>query len=137
MRAGATVPHSDAMFRPILLPCAAIAGAVLAGGAAAPLPAATGHEVAERQCASCHAIDLTGESPDPLAPPLRDLFKRYPVYALDEMLRKGLEVGHRRMPRFVLPSEDIGPLLDYLRDLDPCAKPSADRAAMERCFAPL
>ena len=64
-----------------------------------------GRALAERQCARCHAIGDTGASPVALAPPFRALYRRYPVDALRPAFLRGLEVGHRDMPRFVLSSE--------------------------------
>ena len=116
----------------------------LLGGAIAPCPtthaAATkvtaGRDLAQRRCASCHAIDLVGSSPRAKAPAFRDLYKRYPVEGLRRAFTEGLEVAHP-MPRFRLDPADIDALLDYLKCLNPCARPSSDRAAMARCFAPL
>lgn len=96
-----------------------------------------GRALAERQCARCHAIDDTGASPVALAPPFRTLYRRYPVDALRPAFLRGLEVGHRDMPRFVLSSEEVADIIAFLDDLDPCSKPSSDAAAMARCFAPV
>jgi mono/diheme cytochrome c family protein len=80
---------------------------------------------------------MTGASRNALAPPLRDLFKRYPIYALDEAFARGLEVGHRGMPRFTFSSEERAAILSYIESLNPCARPSSDDAAMARCFEPM
>jgi mono/diheme cytochrome c family protein len=113
----------------------------LAACASAPPPpparSPSGRELVERRCQQCHAIDLADVSRNPAAPPLRDLFRRYPIDSLDSAFRNGLEVGHRDMPRFQLQPDEISALLDYLRNLDPCASPSADQAAMRRCFRPM
>src|SRR3546814_815617 len=95
-----------------------------------------GRELAERRCASCHATGEAGNSPDPLAPPFRNLYRQYPVDALRPALLKGLEVGHRNMPRFVLSAQEVTDIIAFLHDLDPCGKPSSDDEAMARCFAP-
>lgn len=76
-------------------------------------------------------------SPNPIAPPLRDMFKRYPVYALGDALRQGIEVGHRDMPRFTLAPDETIAIIEYLDSLNPCASASSDDAAMERCFSPM
>ncbi|ARR53327.1 hypothetical protein HY78_07670 [Rhizorhabdus wittichii DC-6] len=80
---------------------------------------------------------MEGESPHPDAPPLRDLFKRYPIYALRGAFLEGLEVGHRDMPRFILEADETSAIISYLESLNPCAHPSSDDAAMERCFGPM
>ena len=96
-----------------------------------------GRELAERRCASCHAIGETNASPNRLAPPLRNLYRQYPVDALQPAFLKGLEVGHRDMPRFVLTPQEVTDIIAFLHELNPCRKPSSDDTAMARCFAPM
>jgi mono/diheme cytochrome c family protein len=97
----------------------------------------TGRQLAEQKCAGCHAIGEADSSSNPRAPALRDLYRRYPVDGLRGAFAEGMEVGHRDMPRFILPPTEIDMLVDYLRSLNPCGKPSSDKAAMARCFAPM
>lgn len=59
------------------------------------------------------------------------------VDALRESFLKGLQVGHRNMPLFKLTPEEINEIVGYLEDLNPCAKPSSDQAAMAACFSPM
>jgi len=96
-----------------------------------------GLQVAIEKCSGCHAIREEGLSPNPHAPPLRTLNTRYPIDALRENLVKGMEVGHQDMPILILTPEEVTDLLGYLRSLDPCSKPSSDKAAMAKCFAPM
>ena len=105
--------------------------------ATTPAPRLSGQQLAATKCAGCHAIGETGLSPDPRAPVLRKLYRRYPVDGLREAFARGMEVGHRGMPRFTLAPTDIDRLVDYLRSLNPCGKPSSDAAAMKECFAPM
>jgi cytochrome c len=100
-------------------------------------PMKRGRELAERNCARCHSIGLSGSSPNPAAPAFRSLYKKYPVDALGQAFAEGLKVGHRDMPEFVFEQQQIRDLLAYLRDLDPCGKPSSDTVAMAQCFEPL
>ena len=102
-----------------------------------PAPAESGLAIAERRCAGCHAVGMADTSPRAGAPPLRDLYKRYPVDALHQAFLNGVHVGHPDMPTFRLSRGEVDALLAYLRSIDPCAQPSSDRAAMQRCFAPL
>jgi len=95
-----------------------------------------GREVAAKKCSGCHAIAEDGVSPNAKAPPFRVLNTRYPIDALGESFLKGIEVGHE-MPTFTLAPQEVTSLLIYLRSLDPCSKPSSDKAAMARCFAPI
>lgn len=96
-----------------------------------------GRASAEERCAGCHAIGETGASANKNAPTFRSLHTRYPFDALRPAFLKGMEVGHRDMPRFVMSSREIDDILSYLRSLDPCGKPSTDKIAMARCFEPL
>lgn len=97
----------------LLLPAAATAAAA---------PADRGHAILKQKCSRCHAIDKTGDSPLPAAPPFRDVIKRYPPEALTEALGEGLVTGHADMPEFVFPAEDVGAIVGYLHTL---AEPGA------------
>jgi cytochrome c553 len=96
-----------------------------------------GRGLVQARCASCHAVEMNGVSPRSEAPPLRDLYKRYPVDALRSAFLAGVHVGHRDMPAFRMPADEVEAVLAYLKSIDPCAQPSSDKAAMDRCFAPL
>lgn len=125
------------MIRTIATLTGVLATLTFAGGAqAADVPSA-GQRVAQAKCAACHAIGAEGDSPNPKAPPLRNLYTRYPIDALRPAFLKGMEVGHRDMPTFILKPQEVTDLLAYIRSLDPCGRPSSDQAAMARCFAPM
>jgi mono/diheme cytochrome c family protein len=100
-------------------------------------PALSGEQLAARKCAGCHAIGERDSSANVNAPALRDLYRRYPVDGLRGAFANGMEVGHRDMPRFTFTPNEIDQLVDYLRSLNPCGKPSSDVAAMQACFAPM
>lgn len=103
----------------------AIAGVLAAGAAlhapavAQSAPAARGEAMAQKLCARCHAIKRDGESPMGLAPPFRDLPKRYPVDHLAEALAEGIVTGHPAMPQFTFTPREIEALLSYLASLAP------------------
>jgi len=67
----------------------------------------------------CHAIGRTGVSPLAVAPPFRELHKRYPVENLAEAFAEGIVTGHPSMPEFRLDGAQIDDLLAYLRSLEP------------------
>jgi len=54
-----------------------------------------------------------------LAPPFRDISKRYPIENLGEALAEGIVTGHPAMPRFIFEPRDIEALLTYLASLTP------------------
>lgn len=86
---------------------------------------ARGHGLVEGRCSSCHAVEATGLSPNPAAPPFRTLGARYPLEDLEESFAEGAFVGHAEMPNFVLSEGDIADLIAYLKALNaPQAKPS-------------
>jgi cytochrome c len=77
-----------------------------------------GRAFAEANCAGCHAIGRTGESPLAAAPPFRTLHRRYPVEHLAEAFAEGIETGHEAMPAFELDEAGIADLLAYLKSLE-------------------
>jgi cytochrome c len=77
-----------------------------------------GRAFAQANCARCHAIGPTGESPLTTAPPFRTLHERYPVEDLMEALAEGIRTGHPGMPEFVLNENQIRDLISYLKSLE-------------------
>lgn len=121
----------------------------LAGALAAPSPVASqveptsvsaGRLVAQRHCATCHAI-ADGESPMRDAPAFARLRYRYGPGGLSELLAKGmikdwptpLEEGsrplHPRMPAVELSVDEVAALTAYLQSVahDPRGDPAARR----------
>jgi cytochrome c len=77
-----------------------------------------GADIAAKQCARCHAIGRSGASPMSLAPPLRDLSKRYPIDNLAEAFAEGIVTGHPAMPRFTFEPREINALLAFIESLN-------------------
>ena len=102
---------------------AVFAGALVTAASAhseEPDPAvARGRTFAEQNCGRCHATGLSGESPNPKAPPFRALHERYPVENLGEALAEGIRTGHPQMPQFeALDTEQIDDVIAYLKSLE-------------------
>jgi cytochrome c len=95
------------------LACAVMTTTLHAGALAAD-DLTVGRALAEERCARCHAIEKTGESPFPLAPPLRDIAKRYPLEGLEEAFAEGIVVGHPAMPEFEFEPDQIAGLIAFL-----------------------
>jgi cytochrome c len=74
-----------------------------------------GREIARANCARCHSIERTGESPLKPAPPFRTLHQRYPVEYLEEALAEGMVTGHSDMPEFRLEPDQIADFIDFLK----------------------
>ena len=79
---------------------------------------AVGERFARTNCAQCHATGRVGESPLRIAPPFRDLHRKYPVESLSEALAEGIITGHPTMPEFRLEPDQIGDFLAYLKTLE-------------------
>jgi len=81
---------------------------------------AKGAAIIETNCASCHAVGVTGASPVATAPAFRNLSQRYPVESLEEALAEGIMVGHQgivQMPEFVFQPDEIGHIIAYLSSI--------------------
>ncbi|WP_083656455.1 c-type cytochrome [Mongoliimonas terrestris] len=91
--------------------------AVVPEGSVAPLPepsARTGRAYLEQVCSGCHAVGATGDSPNGLAPPFRDMLKDYSAEDLEESLAEGIVTGHPDMPEVVLDPPQIANVVAYL-----------------------
>lgn len=98
--------------------------ALVAGLAAALVPQAQaanvqqGQRLARLYCAECHAIDKVSPSPLRIAPPFRELHKRYPVESLEEALGEGIMTGHPTMPQFQFEPDQIADFMAFLKSLE-------------------
>jgi cytochrome c len=86
--------------------------------AAAPDSVQRGREFARTNCARCHSVERSGESPLKSAPPFRSLHQRYPVEYLEEALAEGMVTGHSEMPEFRLEPDQIADFIDFLKSLE-------------------
>ena len=77
-----------------------------------------GKTFALNNCARCHSIDRVTQSTLKIAPPFRNLHKRYPIETLAESLAEGIQTGHPTMPEFRLDPDQIHDLLSYLKTLE-------------------
>jgi cytochrome c len=69
-------------------------------------------------CARCHSVDKVTVSPLAIAPPFRDLHKRYPIENLAEAFAEGIRTGHQNMPEFRLEPDQIRDVMAYLKTLE-------------------
>ena len=53
-----------------------------------------GRAIVDLNCARCHAVGKSGQSPFPNAPPFRALSDKYPIEHLAEALAEGIMSGH-------------------------------------------
>ena len=78
---------------------------------------AAGQQLLEQNCARCHAVARSGNSPHPQAPPFRTLSARYPVAHLQEALVEGLSTGHPDMPEFIFTPDRVAAIIAYLTSI--------------------
>jgi mono/diheme cytochrome c family protein len=76
-----------------------------------------GQDLAQRLCASCHAIDRGERSPIAAAPAFRRMELRVDLDRMVERLQNGIVVGHPEMPAFVLREQQARALVAYIRSL--------------------
>jgi cytochrome c len=99
-----------------------IVAVVLALGAALPPAAAAddpklGEALLTKNCAPCHAVGRSGDSPRKDAPAFRTLGTRYPIEALEEALGEGIMSGHPDMPEFSFDAGEVGAIIAYLKSI--------------------
>lgn len=109
---------------------AALLGLTAACASEAPVAASDlardGRDIAEAQCAACHAVGEYGQSPNAAAPPFRMVLSRYRPEVLEEELIQGIQVNHQ-MPGFQFNPQGADALIAYLRTIQ-TNEPEADNA---------
>jgi len=76
-----------------------------------------GETLLTRNCASCHAVGRSGDSPVKDAPAFRTLGNRYPIESLEEALGEGIMSGHPDMPEFTFDADQVGAIIAYLKSI--------------------
>jgi mono/diheme cytochrome c family protein len=117
--------------RPLPLRQAVVFVALLVGSAGGALAAddtdaAAGKALLEAHCVKCHSIAATGESPLPKAPPLRQVYLKYPIEQLEEGFAEGMGSRHRDMPQIQFSPDQVSAILSYLGGItgvDPSLRP--------------
>jgi mono/diheme cytochrome c family protein len=96
---------------------AALVSAAFTFPAAAQDNGKHGEELLQKNCASCHAVGRSGDSPHKSAPAFRTLGQRYPVESLEEALGEGIMSGHPDMPEMRFDADDVGDIIAYLKSI--------------------
>lgn len=76
-----------------------------------------GHAIAQANCARCHNIESSGESPFTAAPPFRIVARIYKTSDLEEAFAEGIVVGHPAMPEFKMTAEQAMALAAFIDSL--------------------
>ena len=77
-----------------------------------------GSLIAQRTCATCHAVGRGGASPATPAPPLREVARGFDQPALQQRLADIAERGHFRMPARQFTPAQIPDLVAYINSLE-------------------
>lgn len=85
--------------------------------AAQEAAAARGLKIAQEKCARCHATGKRDASPDPKAPPFRNVGRNYPPEHLAEALAEGIVTGANDMPEFKFDPRDVDAIIEYLAEI--------------------
>jgi mono/diheme cytochrome c family protein len=96
--------------------------------AAADSAASDGKALLEANCSRCHAIEAKGDSPLPQAPPMRDVYLKYPIDQLEEGFAEGMGSRHRDMPQIQFSPDQVAAILNYLGSItgvDPATRSRA------------
>lgn len=103
----------------VVLALIAVSLAACAAPSAGPAQgdlAADGRDIAEAECAACHAVGAYGESPRAAAPVFRTVLTRYRAEVLEEELIAGIQVAHP-MPEFQFNPQGADALIAYLQSI--------------------
>lgn len=91
--------------------------------------AAKGQRLAEANCAICHAIAATGNSPLSAAPAFRDIATRFDFADLEDAFNEGVATEHPAMPDWQMTPEQAEALAAYIMTLAPAGKQKSELGA--------
>jgi mono/diheme cytochrome c family protein len=78
---------------------------------------ATGKIIAQRECVSCHAIDLHSSSRNASAPPLREVLAFNDTEFLAYRFIESMRIGHDEMPLFDFDVRSADALIAYIKSI--------------------
>jgi cytochrome c len=116
------LPIRDALF------CLALVALGASDALAANTDATAGKAILEKNCGRCHSLEASGASPLPQAPPLREVYLKYPIDQLEEGFAEGMGSRHRDMPQIQFSPDQVAAILNYLGSItgvDPARRPRA------------
>lgn len=76
-----------------------------------------GKALVEVNCSPCHAAGARGGSPNPDAPPFRELHKRFQMLSLRTPITRAIAAPHEAMPAFRPSSEELNAIVAYINSL--------------------
>jgi len=94
--------------------CLALLALAASDALAANTDAMDGKTILEKNCGRCHSLEAKGASPLPQAPPLREVYLKYPIDQLEEGFAEGMGSRHRDMPQIQFSPDQVAAILNYL-----------------------
>jgi len=88
-----------------------------------------GASLLQNYCARCHSIGAAGNSPLEKAPPLREVYLKYPIQQLESGFAEGMGSRHQDMPQIQFSMKEVDAILNYLgtiTGLPPSERPRFD-----------
>jgi mono/diheme cytochrome c family protein len=85
-----------------------------------------GQGLAEANCAICHAIYATGNSPLVIAPTFRDIAVNYDFADLEDAFNEGVATEHPAMPDWQMTPEQAEAIAAYIMSLAHAGKQKTD-----------
>jgi len=101
----------------LLIALALVSAALSVAAEESTTPLGRGEALLASNCAHCHAVGRSGDSPHATAPAFRTLSRKYKIESLSEALAEGLSTGHPDMPEFVFAPEEVGAIIAYLQSI--------------------
>ena len=108
--------------------CLALLSLRASGAIAANTGSTEGKAMLEQNCGRCHSLEATGASPLPQAPPLGEVYLKYPIDQLEQGFAEGMGSKHRDMPQIQFSADQVAAILNYLGDVtgvDPATRSRA------------
>jgi cytochrome c len=102
---------------PAILVGAAVSASVALAAAQSPA-VQRGLTFVRVHCAQCHSIDAVSESSLKIAPPFRDLHRKYPIESLRRPLSEGIIANHPTMPQFRLEADQVNDVIAFMQSLE-------------------
>lgn len=90
-----------------------------------------GEGLAKANCATCHSIGLSGESPNADKPPFRTFSAQRSITLIGWELMNKDWGEHRKMPQFQITAEQTRDILEWIRWVQPV--PHGKRLVTENC----
>lgn len=114
-------PRSSLASLAAILTALALGACAGSPDAAPPGDPVEGRKVAGELCASCHSVEAAGESPNPVAPPLRIVLASYDPERLAEDLENAVAIRHLEMPRFYFGGNHARDVVAYIETIQTAA----------------